>query len=136
MAIYPTVLTGPPLAPSKLVSFLAFDASTVHFPHNDALIITMLSGNCRASKILVERGSSVNILYREALDRMEDTPEAARAMINSQTQPHLYGFDENETRSRGIISLPVRADPYNIITEFYIVDVKSLLLYSGDPGFT
>ena len=86
MSIYPTVLTGPPLAPSKLVSFLDFDASTVHFPHNDALIITMLSGNCRASKILVERGSSVNILYRGALDRMEDTPEAARAMINSQTQ--------------------------------------------------
>ena len=48
-AIYPTMLTGLPLAPSKPVSFSDSDALTVHFPHNDALIITMLIGNCRMS---------------------------------------------------------------------------------------
>jgi len=53
----------------------------------------------------------LNILYGGALDRMEDSPEAARALINCQTQSHLYWFDENETRSPGTISLPVRADP-------------------------
>jgi len=46
-------------------------------------------------------------------------------MINPQTQPYLYGFDGNETYSPSIISLPVRADPYNVITEFYVVDVES-----------
>jgi len=46
-------------------------------------------------------------------------------MINPQTQPHLYGFDENETHSAGRVALPVRADPYNVITEFYVVDVES-----------
>jgi len=29
-------------------------------------------------------------------------------------------------QSPGSISLPVRADPYNVITEFYLVDVESL----------
>jgi len=45
-------------------------------------------------------------------------------MINHQTQSHLYGFDGNETHSSGTISLPVRADPYNIIMEFYVMDAE------------
>ena len=81
-AIYFTVLTGPPLVPSKLLSFLDSDASTVHFSHNDTLIITMLISNYRVSKILIDGGNSVNIIYGGALNRMEDTPEAARVMIN------------------------------------------------------
>ena len=72
MTIYLTV----PLAPSKPVSFSESDASTLHFLHNDALIITMPIGSCRVSKILVDGGSFVNILYEGALDRMDDTPEA------------------------------------------------------------
>jgi len=52
----------------------------------------------------------VNILYGGALERM-DTPEAARAMTNRQTQSYMYEFDRNETRSTGTISLLVRADP-------------------------
>ena len=34
------------------------------------------------SKILVEGGSSIDILYRAALDRMEDTQETAQVMIS------------------------------------------------------
>jgi len=41
-------------------------------------------GNCRVSKILVDIGSSVNILCGGTLDRMKDTLEMARAMINLQ----------------------------------------------------
>ena len=89
----------------------------MHFLHNDALIVTLLIGNFRVSKILIDRGSSINILYGGALDMMEDTPEAGWKMINCLTQSHLYGFDENKTCSLGIISLPVHADPYNSLIE-------------------
>ena len=51
------------------------------------------------SKILVDGGSSVNILYEHALDQMEDTLELARKMILPQTQSLLYVFDESEARS-------------------------------------
>ena len=121
----PTVLTGQPLVPTRPIFFSDSDATFVHFPHNDALIVTMLIDNCRVSKILIDGGSSVNILHGRALNQMEDSPEAARALINRQTQSHLYGFDENETRSPRTISLPVSADPYNVITKFYMVDVES-----------
>jgi len=96
-----------------------------HFPHNDALIVTMIIDNCQVSKVLVDGGNSVNILYGGTLDRMEDTSETARAMINSQNQSHLFEFDGNEMHSLGIVTLPVRTDPYNIITEFYVVNVES-----------
>jgi len=45
------VLMGPSLAPTKLVSFSDSNASTMHFRHNDALIVTKLIGNYRVSKI-------------------------------------------------------------------------------------
>jgi len=69
------VLTGPPSTPSRLITFSDADAQTVFFPHIDALVITMHIENCRVSKILVDAGSTVNILYGGALDRMEDTLE-------------------------------------------------------------
>ena len=59
------------------VLFSEEDTYTVHFPHNDALVIAIQIGCCRVSKILIHGESSVNILYGHALDRMEDTPELA-----------------------------------------------------------
>ena len=46
-------------------------------------------------------------------------------MINPQTQSNLYGFDMNDTRSPGMILLPVCVDQYNIIVEFFIIDIES-----------
>ena len=74
------VLTGPPLIPTKPI--VEKDAYAVHFPHNDALNVTMHIDNYRVSKMLVDNGSSVNILHGGALDRMEDTLKMVRAMIN------------------------------------------------------
>jgi len=74
---YPTLLIGLPPFPSRSVSFTEADACAVHFPNNDALIITMRIGSCRISRILVDSGSSVNIWYGSALNRMGDTPEIA-----------------------------------------------------------
>ena len=101
---YPTILTSPPSSPGRPVY-----SYVVHFPH-DALIVTMHIGCCQMSTILVDRGSSVSILYKHALDRMEDTLELARKMILPQTQSLLYGFDGNEAHSPGIVTFPVRAD--------------------------
>ena len=74
-------------------------------------------------KNLDGRGSSVNILYGQALDRMEDTLELARKLIILQTL--LHGFDRNEARFPGLVEFPVCADPFNVVTEFCILDVQS-----------
>ena len=87
-----TSYTSPPLPPSEPITFTDEDAFGVPFPHNDALVITIPIGNCKVSRVLVDTGSSVNIMYGQTLNQMEDTPEAARAMVHPQTDP-LYGFD-------------------------------------------
>jgi len=40
----------------------------VHFSHNDALVVAIHISCCKVSMILVDGGSSVNILYGHALD--------------------------------------------------------------------
>ena len=79
---YPAIVTGPPTSPGRPVSFSEEYAYSVHFPHKDALVVTIHVGGCKVSKILVNRGNSVNILYGNALDRMENTPEQDRKLIN------------------------------------------------------
>ena len=89
------------------VFFSEEDAYVVHFLYSDALVMAIHIGGCKVSKILVDRKSSVNNLYKHILNRMEDTPKLAQKMIISQTQSLLY------------------ADPYNNIMEFCILDVES-----------
>ena len=105
------------------------------FPTQHAMIITMNIDNYRVSKFLVDSGSSVNVLYWSALDRIEDTPKIALTMIYPQTKSNLYGFDRNEIRSLEIISLPVRTDPYTVITKFSVIDMEfPITRSSGDHG--
>ena len=77
------------------------------------------------SNILVDGGSSINILYGHDLDRMEDTPELARKMILPKTQSLLYGLNGSEERLPGAVTFLVRADLYNVLTEFCVLDVES-----------
>ena len=106
---YPVILTHPPSPLGKPIFFSEEDAYAVHFPHNDTLVVTIHIGCRRVSMILVDGGSSVNILYEHTLDRMEETFESARKMIISQTQSLLYRFDGSEAHLPGTIEFPVRA---------------------------
>jgi len=60
-------------SPCKPISFSDSDASAVHFPCNDALIITMIIGNCRMSKVLVEGKAPLTSSMGVPLNRIEDT---------------------------------------------------------------
>ena len=79
---YPTMVANPPLTLSRQISFSDKNAMAVHFSHNDSLIITMIIGNCRVSKVLVDGGSFINILYGGTLERIKDTLEITRVTIN------------------------------------------------------
>jgi len=118
-------LTCPPSPLGRFIFFSEEDTYTVHVPHNDALFIVIHIGCCRVSKILVNRGSNVNILYRHALYQMEDTPKLTQKMIIPQTQLILDGFDGSEAQCPDTVEFPIRVNPYNIITEFCILDVES-----------
>ena len=52
------------------ITFKENDAHLVHHPHCDALVITAMMANNNVLRILVDNGSSVDILYYQAFQRM------------------------------------------------------------------
>ena len=80
--------------------------------------MTVHVGCCKVSKIQIDGGSSVNILYGHTLNRMEDTPEQGRKMINPRTQSLLYDFDESKARSPSTVEFSVRAKLFNIAQSY------------------
>jgi len=85
----------------------------------------------------VDWESNVNILYGNVLDRIEDTPELVRKLINPQTQSLLYSFDGSEARSPDTVEFPVRVDSFNVVTEFCFYKSNSLTMpSSGGRGST
>ena len=60
--------TGPPPSPGEPITFSDEDAVGVHFLHNDALVVTVPVGNCKVSRVLVDTGRSINIMYGQTLN--------------------------------------------------------------------
>ena len=61
-----------PSGVSKLVfSFIDNEDSTLINPHHDALVISLLIANCRIKRILVDNGSSTNVIILNALREMK-----------------------------------------------------------------
>ena len=52
------------------ITFTDADAKRVHHPHDDAIVITLLIANYMTRKVLVDNGSSVDILYYPAFQQM------------------------------------------------------------------
>lgn len=52
------------------ITFTEDDARHVHHPHNDALVIKALIGGFNVHRVLVDNGSSVNILAYDTYQKM------------------------------------------------------------------
>lgn len=52
------------------ISFLKEKAHHVQHPYNDALVITTVIAHLQLHKVLVDNGSSINIIIKEVLDQL------------------------------------------------------------------
>ena len=50
--------------------FMDKDAERVHHPYDDAIVITLLIADYTTRRVLVDNGSSVDILYYLAFEQM------------------------------------------------------------------
>ena len=48
------------------ISFIDEDAERIHHPHDDAIVITLLIADYTTRRVLVDNGSSADILYYPA----------------------------------------------------------------------
>ncbi|XP_074296944.1 uncharacterized protein LOC141627610 [Silene latifolia] len=96
----------PPRPPS--VTFDETDAGSTPEQHHDALIITLPIGNCKVKKILVDTGSSVNLIMMETLKGMGFTEKD----LTKKAIP-LVGFSGETKHSLGEIIIPTYAGGVN-----------------------
>ena len=100
-----TTSSKPPVGytpqPDDIV-FTQADASWVHNPHEDALVITAEVSNRLVHRLLVDSGSAVNILYWGAYQKTG----LRRADLTPTTSP-LYEFIKDSVILEGTMKLVV-----------------------------
>ena len=52
------------------IIFTEEDSRDMHWPHNDVLVVRARIGNMEVRKIMVDTGSSMNVMYRGYFDQM------------------------------------------------------------------
>ncbi|KAJ9552839.1 hypothetical protein OSB04_016884 [Centaurea solstitialis] len=96
------------------------DLSGLNQKHHDALVIQLTIGNCLTKRVLVDGGSSANVIFADTLKIMG----IDRSNIVRRTTT-LVGFNGDATNTLGEIVLPVFAKGINKQTKFNVIDCPS-----------
>ena len=96
------------------------DLVGVRTPHHDALIITLRIANYDVDKLLIDQGSSSEVMYLDLFRKLK----LSIADPKEVTVP-LVGFAGKGTIPLGKIVLPVRAGGISKMIEFLVVDIDS-----------
>jgi hypothetical protein len=104
------------------ITFSEEDVRLQGFPHNDALVIEANIANWTFGKLLVDNGSSADIIFADAYDKMG----LSRNLLQPPDTP-LYGFGGRVIHAIGKVSLPVYFDTIqNARTEYLSFDVVEM----------
>ncbi|KAJ9557127.1 hypothetical protein OSB04_011741 [Centaurea solstitialis] len=102
------------------ITFDQDDTQGVYHKHHDALVIQLTIGNCSTKRILIDGGSSANVIFADTLKVMGI--ERSEIVRRSTT---LIGFNGDPMNTLGEIILPVFAKGINKQTKFNVVDCQS-----------
>ena len=109
---------------NPVIRFLEEDARRLHHQHDDALVVSLQVGDYNMHWVLVDNGSSANILYYPAFQQMRIDKEQL-----IPTNAPLVGFGGTRVFPLGVITISVTAGDYTqqITTDvtFLMVDCSS-----------
>ena len=116
---------------SPIIGFSEEDVRHLHHPHDDALVVSVRIGDYNVHRVLVDNGSSADILYYPAFQQMG----IDRARLIPTNAP-LVGFGGTKVFPLGVVTLSVTVGDYSQqITRdvmFLVVDCSSA--YNGILG--
>jgi hypothetical protein len=108
----------------EAVTFSSKDEEGVCYPHDDALVVTLMIGNYNIHRVLVDNGSSADILFLPAFEKMN----IEKRRVAPAPTP-LVGFTGEKVLPVGTISLPLTAGSAprkkTVMTDFLVVDRPS-----------
>lgn len=112
--------------PKLVISFSNQDFEGIDSNHNEALVITLDVVDNEVKRILVNNGSSINILFRHTHTRMQ----LGSVWINNCSENPLYGFGHSMVLIKGTLYLAVTfgSTPRQLASKikFYAVNAHSL----------
>ena len=83
------------------------DARGVKQPHNDPLVIMLMIEGFNTRKILMDNGSSTNIIYLSTFQQLKLDPGRLRPF-----EPPFVSFSGDRVHPKGIVMLPVTVGSY------------------------
>ena len=92
---------------NPIIKFSKEDAQRLHHPHNDALVISIRVGNYNTHQVLVDNGSTVDILYYPTFQQMRIDREWL-----VQTNSPLVEFRRTKVYPLSTIILPIMVSDY------------------------
>ena len=108
----------------QAITFIDDDVERVHQPHDDAIVITLLIADYTTRRVLVDNGSSVDILYYPAFQQMG----LGRDLLRPMNSP-LVGYGGIKVQPVGTVTLLVVVGAYlQQVTRhvnFLVVDCSS-----------
>ncbi|XP_077242516.1 uncharacterized protein LOC143883035 [Tasmannia lanceolata] len=110
------------------ITFTEVDYGKVDRQHDDAMVVRLAITNFNISQILMDTGSSINVLHQDAFTEMYNNKDRLGPVDWS-----IFGFSGGEIKVRGKIKLPVAFGTHpaqrTIMQTFVIVRVP--LAYNG-----
>ncbi|KAL0409604.1 UNVERIFIED_CONTAM: Transposon Ty3-G Gag-Pol polyprotein [Sesamum radiatum] len=109
---------------APIIQFGRVERSGPQTIHNNELVITAILANYEVGQILIDSGSSADILFEEAYDQMQ-LGDISLEKVNTS----LYGFAGEVVHLRGMVSLPLTmgrgTTRKTCLLKFLVVDVPS-----------
>ncbi|XP_057780030.1 uncharacterized protein LOC130998612 [Salvia miltiorrhiza] len=106
--------------PTQTISFQTTESDKLLNPHHDALVISIYIANCLTKRVLIDNGSSANIMFINAFREMG----LNESNITRKTAV-LIGFSGESKTTIGEIDLPIYAEWVNLSTRFLVIDAPS-----------
>ncbi|XP_058189370.1 uncharacterized protein LOC131306956 [Rhododendron vialii] len=106
--------------PKWTITFTQRDLEHVQTPHSDALVITVQIGVHDVKRVLIDQGSSAEVMYYDLFKKL-DLPKSAL----QPAEVSLIGFNGAPVWPLGRIFLPVIVGSKTLSVEFIVINVPS-----------
>nr|XP_016477705.1 PREDICTED: uncharacterized protein LOC107799137 [Nicotiana tabacum] len=102
--------------PKDILAFSEEDFKTLTQPHNDALVISFLLNNVQIKRVLVDPGSSANVIRSNVVEQLKLLDQIM------PTSRVLNDFNMAGEATKWVITLPINISEPVQDTKFHIID--------------